>query len=470
MLPESKRQFDRGIVAKDTFGRFYQAGSVPNSVQFAYNADFDEVIGAIACRNGSSIVGAAISGATDILGINAIRTATSNIEMTVVNDGANADMYYLNSGTWTASTGWVNKTANKHRFAQLNGWMFVCNGADAMMASSDGASWVTTNCPTGITPSYVIQYRGQLLVATNTRVYFSSVVDPGSDPFITWDTVNDWFDVNPDDGGYITGFARVGNVLVVMKNNGMYRVDLVAEAITPDDIYDRGSTTQETMTVCQGVLYFYSGSTVYITDGSAYPQQISRPIQAILRQISSDDDVYMTSDENNVYLDIGNITYRGESYSNVVLRYSTRTSSWAFFGYPYRMKHGFFNDKEFYVLGGSVGSIYKFGTQDTTDNGTSIPYSATLQVIDGNIPTITKTLEDEIFVYTRDAIGSEVEIVDEKGNKDKITIDGSTASERIKNARTSKEFTVTWQGVRDGKLPVFEGIDIPYTSKGVRNK
>lgn len=467
---ESKRQFDRGIVAKDTFGRFYQARAAANSVQFAYNIDFDEVIGAMACRNGSIIVGDAIAGATDILGISAIRTATSNIEMAVVNDGSTADMYYLNSNTWTASTGWVNKTANKHRFAQLNGWMFVCNGADAMLASSNGASWVTTNCPTGIVPSYVIQYRGQLLVSTNTRVYFSSVVDPTSSPFITWTTATNWFDVNPDDGGYITGMARVGNVLVVLKNNGMYRVDLVAEAITPDDIYDKGAASQEALAVCQGLLYFYSGSTVYVTDGSAYPQQISRPVQAILRQISSDDDVYMTADENNVYLDIGNITYKGDAYSNVVLRYSTRTSSWSFFGYPYRMKHAFFNDKQFYVLGGSGNKIYKFNTTDTTDNGARIPYSATLQVIDGNSPTLTKTLENEIFVYTRDAIGSEVMVEDDKGNRGKVVIDGNTASQRINDGRTSNEFTVTWQGIRNGKQPVFEGIDIPYTNKSVRTK
>ena len=463
MASDIRRTFNQGLVDPDSVGRFLSDETVPASVEKAWNVVFGEKQGAIAVREGSSQVGGDVSGATDVLGIHAIRTATNNIDVAIFKDsGGAADAYYLNGSTWTAATGWVNKTANNHNFAQLNGSIFVANGADAMMSSSNGSAWSTTNCPTGITPLFVVAYRGQLLVATRTRVYFSSVVDPSSSPFITWDTANDWFDVNPDDGGYITGFARVGNVLVVMKNNGMYRVDIVSEAVTPDDIYDVGAISQSGMTVCQGVLYFYSGEAIYITEGSSFPQRISRAIEPILAQVSNTQDVYMTRDEFNVYVDVGDITYKGDSYPNSVFVWSTQDSTWTWWGHPYRMKNGYFNDKERKLYGGDTNAIYQFVDGTGNDDGQDIAYDVTLRVLDGQVPATIKKLSQKFFIYTRDAVGSAIVIQNRKGQKGTIAVGKDITVERPDGIEPSEEFHITWQGTRSGKQPVFDGVDMLY--------
>jgi hypothetical protein len=237
-------------------------------------------------------------------------------------------LQYWNGSAWTASTGWTSKGLGQHRFAQLGGSLFVVNGVNDMMSSTNGASWVTTNCPTSLVLSYITRYRGRLVaMTTNGTVYFSSIINPSVSPFITWTPSTDFFRVNPDDGGYASGFATVGNVLLIFKNNGFYRTDITNEFVVPDDLYQVGAISQEAITVSQGMCFFYSGTSIYKTDGSAYPQDIARTIQAYIDLISNKSDVYMTSNEHYVYLEVGSIVIDGITYSNVVFRYSIRNFS-----------------------------------------------------------------------------------------------------------------------------------------------
>ena len=224
MATESYRQFEAGIISPDSIARDKIKGTTQNSVAFAYNVDFDSIMGYIKGRKGSIKIGSSISGVEDIQGISALRTFTSNIPVVATSNGSNSNMYYWNGSAWTASTGWTSKGLGKHRFAQLGGSIFVVNGVNDMMSSTNGASWVTTNCPTSLVLSYITRYRGRIIAMTTSgTVYFSSIINPAVSPFITWTTATNFFIVNPDDGGYASGFATVGNVLLIFKNNGFYK-------------------------------------------------------------------------------------------------------------------------------------------------------------------------------------------------------------------------------------------------------
>ena len=468
MATESYRQFDAGIISPQSIARDKIKSTSNSSVAFAYNVDFDDVMGYAVGRKGSDKVGSAISGATDILGISSLRTFTSDIPVVAVNDGATADMYYWNGSAWVASTGWVNKGLGQHRFAQIGGSIFVVNGVNDMMSSTNGSAWITTNCPIGIVFNYITRYRGRLIAMTsNGTVYFSSIIDPAVSPFITWTVATNFFRVNPDDGGYASGFATVGNVLLIFKNNGFYRADITNEFVQPDDLYQVGAITQEAITVSQGMCFFYSGTTVYKTDGASYPISIARAIQHYIDLISNKSDVYMTSDEYFVYLEVGNIVIDNVTYSNVVFRYSLRNDSWTIYGYPFRVKQLFYNDKARKVYGGSVDSIYEIEGNYFNDDGTSIPYKVIFQELDGGMRGMTKHIKDNIAIYSKYATGSNITVKNNDGKSDQVSIVSDYKVARPFNIE-GNWFTVSWSGIIGNKRPIFEGLDLFYENKGIR--
>lgn len=468
MATESYRQFDAGIISPKSIARDKIKGSTKNSVEFAYNVDFDTVMGYVQGRKGSIKIGTSISGVTDIQGITALRTFTNNIPVVATSNGSNSNMYYWNGSAWTASTGWTSKGLGQHRFAQLGGSLFVVNGVNDMMSSTNGASWVTTNCPTSLVLSYITRYRGRLVaMTTDGTVYFSSIINPSVSPFITWTPSTNFFRVNPDDGGYASGFATVGNVLLIFKNNGFYRTDITNEFVTPDDLYQVGAVSQEAITVSQGYCFFYSGTSVYKTDGSAYPADIARPIQAYIDLISNKSDVYMTSNEHYVYLEVGSIVIDGITYGNVVFRYSIRNDSWTIFGYPYRVKQLFYNDKDNKVYSGSSNNIYEVEGNYVTDNTTPIAYEVIFQELDGGMRGMTKSIQNNLAIYTKNANGSNISVTNNEGKIEQAAVVSEYKVARPFNI-TGNWFKVSWSGIVGSKLPIFEGLDLFYDNKGIR--
>ena len=468
MATESYRQFEAGIISPDSIARDKIKGTTQNSVAFAYNVDFDSIMGYIKGRKGSIKIGSSISGVEDIQGISALRTFTSNIPVVATSNGSNSNMYYWNGSAWTASTGWTSKGLGKHRFAQLGGSIFVVNGVNDMMSSTNGASWVTTNCPTSLVLSYITRYRGRIIAMTTSgTVYFSSIINPAVSPFITWTTATNFFIVNPDDGGYASGFATVGNVLLIFKNNGFYRADITNEFVVPDDLYQVGAVSQEAITVAQGLCYFYSGTSIYKTDGAAYPVDIGRTIQNYLDLISNKSDVYMSSNEHFVYLEVGNIVINGLTYSNIVFRYSIRSDSWTIYGYPYRVKHIFYNDKDNKIYAGSVNNIYEIEGNYVNDNNTAIPYEVLFQELDGGMRGMTKSINNNLAIYTKYANGSSIGLENDEGKKEEAYVVSEHRVARPFNLQ-GNWFNVKWSGIIGSKLPIFEGIDVFYDNKGIR--
>lgn len=265
-------------------------------------------------------------------------------------------LYYYdnNTGNWNASSpglGTWSETVTS-RFATLGGRSFITNSINGMKDSSDANTWGTTNSIGTYKPSLIIRYVGRLLAAGDPtypdRVFFSSVIDPSSSPFITWNTdasTGDWIDVNPDDGGYVTGFSETSTFLIVFKNTGMYRLDTINKTVDPENIFNVGAVSQESIVLCQGITYYFSGVDIRRTNGG-YPEQISRiGVQDFIDAIPQANwtSVCSGTDQLNVYFFIGDVTLNRNQdterdYTNVVLKFSPRDQSWSVHSYAQTYK------------------------------------------------------------------------------------------------------------------------------------
>ena len=316
----------------------------PNSVSNSLNVDFDQVIGSGKVRPGTVKLGGTVALGPNPLGLAPFvgPGGVPNLQLAVFSDGTTGTLYYYD-GAWHTSDLLLDPS-QKNRDSILGGSALHTNTIDGMHDSTDGATWGTTNSIPTYKPSTLYRYQAQMLASGDPtfpdRVFFSSVVDPTASPFITWNVdpvTGDWIDVNPDDGGYVTGFSESSTFALIFKNTGMYRMDVVNRNIDPDNIFNIGAVSQESIVQCQGVTYFFSGVDIRRTNGSDYPEQISRfGVQDFIDAIPQSNwkNVCSGTDQLNVYFSIGDVTIRpgqtGEkSYSNVWLKFSPRDQNWS---------------------------------------------------------------------------------------------------------------------------------------------
>jgi hypothetical protein len=348
LQPFLLRDFRQGRYTKDSVSAFL---APENSVANSLNVNFDQIIGSAVVRSGTIKLGNTVSANANPLGFGSfIGTGGSPNELLAVYATSTTGVLYYYDTSWHTS-GLTNLSGIAiNRFAVLGGSAFITNNIDGMKDSSDGSSWGTTNSiQDGIKPSILFRYQGRMICAGDPsnpdRVYFSSVINPTTSPFITWDTANDWIDVNPDDGGFMTGFSETSTFIALFKNTGFYRMDAVSKAIDPDNIFNVGAPTQEAITLCQGVVYYFSGQDIRRTNGG-YPEQISRlGVQDFIDAIPQTNwgKVCSGTDGLNVYFSIGDVTLNSKQtnqrdYTNVVLKFSTRDESWSVHSYASRIR------------------------------------------------------------------------------------------------------------------------------------
>lgn len=344
------RDFRQGRYSKNSISPFL----IPeNSVSHSLNVNFDEIIGSAKVRAGTVKLGDTVASGQTPRGLGNFvgKGGTPNILEAAYSDGNNTTIYYFDEdiGFWQ-TTDLTNLDPDvKNRFAVLGGSVFVTNSVDGMFDSPDGAAWGTTNSiNTGtIFPSLVFRYKGRLLAAGDptypSRVWFSSIIDPTASPFITWNTnptTGDWIDINPDDGGFITGFSESSTFCLVLKSTGMYRLDTLSKTTDAENIFDIGAINQECIVLCRGVSYYFSGQDMLRTNGG-YPEQISRAgvqdyIDAI--PLANWEDVAGGTDGLACYWSIGDVTVNNKDYTNVVLKYSTRDQTWSVHSYSKKFK------------------------------------------------------------------------------------------------------------------------------------
>jgi hypothetical protein len=356
---------------------------------------------------------------------------------------------------------------------------------------SSNPTWWSEVFP--LVPSLIIISNNRILVSgvnkgpTNSggfpsRIYFSSIVDPVASPFITWNTdatTGDWIDINPDDGGIITAFAKTSTLTLVFKNNAMYRLNTISKTVDSENIFNVGAVSQEAVTSCLGMVYFYSGNGIYQTDGT-FPQNISRiGVQDFIDEIADPLQVYSWNDEYNVYFSIGDVTLTlgpedTRSYRNVVLKFSPRDQNWSVFTYGIRIAQ----TTQFGVPPADIlatqydGYLANLNVSGTTDDGKAIPYSLESQELEFGNRAHTKNISDKIVVYNKNG-GDSVFLMKEEDGSYK---QGNTSLTKRVNVCSDVNykghfFTFRWQGEALGSRPILEGYHFPkVTDLGVINQ
>ena len=478
-LPSETKTLDSAQYRDFSLGRVstYAANTslVPyNSVSNSSNVNFDTVVGAGTVRLGTTLLGSVVVSGKVPLGLAEFVGAggSPNLLLSVFKGTTNATLYYFNTA-WHASDQTTLSNTAKCRFATLGGRSFVANGS-IMKSSPDGNVWLTTDCITtnSVVPSLLYRFKQRMLAGGYSgfpdRVYFSSIIDPNASPFITWatnPTTGDWIDVNPDDGDNVSGFADASNTFLVFKKKGFYRMDVVSKTVDSEPVYDAGAVSQEAITKCQGLVYFFSGDAVYSTN-AGYPTQISRlGVQDYIDAIPQANwaNVSLGADTFNVYVSTGAITVNGLT-KYYVLKFSTRDQSWSVHYYPTQQYfYASFTtaDGRMTRFADGSGNVQTLNFGDT-DNTTTIFYDLETQELDFGNRASTNKITDKIVVYGRNMMGSKLLYKIETEDYNPIE------SQFIKTVNTIENFNIEgryfkfrWQGQTSGARPVFEGIYFP---------
>jgi hypothetical protein len=470
------RDFSHGRLTDYACSNNFILTNFPGSVSNSYNVNFDEILGSGKVRYGTTPLGAVVATNKNPLGLAEFTGlgGTPKVLLSVFKGASNSTLYYFDT-SWHASGLTTLNNSSKVRFAVLGGRSFMVNGVDAMKSSSDGNTWDTTNCITAFSPSLIYRYAGMLIVAgvsgNTDRIYFSSVVDLALSPTLAWNTdatAGDWIDINPDDGDNIIGFIDISGVILIFKNNGFYRLDVIQKSVDPELVYDQGAPSQEAITKCQGNVYYFSGGAIYETNGG-YPTQISRlGVQDFIDAIPQANwsSVCAGADTFNVYFSIGEVTVNGLT-NYVVLKFSTRDQSWSVHYYPVQtMFYSKFTNSDGRLLRSADNSGYvQTINKGQTDNGTPIFYTLETQEQEFASRASEKEIQNKIAVFTRNGQSSKLEVMEDDADFRPLAGELPRTVSVLENLDIKgKYIKFKWSGVTSGSSPVFEGIALPEIS------
>jgi hypothetical protein len=293
-----------------------------------------------------------------------------------------------------------------------------------MGSSSDPPSaWGTTNCLATLIPKYCCVWEDRIYAGNDnsatkypSRIYWSSL--PSSSPLaVTWTSASDYADINPDDNDQITWLEPFGKMLLIFKEEALYRWTF--GQVEPDRIIDRGTPQGRTVKQTEGICFFANKFGVYAFTGSGHPLLISKKVQPWIDAIGTLTNMRAEVDENHYYLYIGDVTVDSVSYSNVMLVFTLSTKSWHIETYPFEIKAmASFKTKtlgstaisDSIYLGDDDGYVYQKGT------GTSDYLGTTAKNINGKFITKEYPLSqfpktsilDQMYVLARKGIGAKV--------------------------------------------------------------
>jgi len=347
-------------------------GAVTESI----NVHFDRK-GAVTLRNGYTIIGSQISNDYSCLGLfnSLFSDSSKNCLLAVFSDGTNNDIYKSTGGAWSKSLEDDTKDL-KTRFVSFANRTIRVNGTDAVKCFN-GTTWETTGNPinpdTAPIGKYIEVFKSKIYILTNTRLNYSETVD--SSGYITWDTANNYTDINPNDGEIFSGLKRFATQLLVFKPNYIYRFN--TSGTDPDPLIKVGTRSNESIVEGKKGIYFHHDTGFYLYGGD-YPENISLRISDIVKAIplSYYDDISGWSDNDHIYWSVGDLTIDGESWTNVICRYTESSKVWTIYstadeivwGAPYNNGTSILQ-----VVGDNDGKIYTFDS-GTTDNTTPIKF------------------------------------------------------------------------------------------------
>lgn len=422
MALESLRDFSAGQV-----NEVVDALLPTNAMRLILNMDTD-VLGGLRVRKGTTAIGNKITDNKVCLGLYNFRdsgSGTYNRQLAVFNNAGdtNAVLSYNNAGTWTAVGGGSSFTASKKlRFETFLDYTFMVSSAFLEPKSWNGDTATdlgTTHLMGAPSGQFINVFKSRLYIAGTSanpdRLYFSTIPDISGN--ITWDTTNNYLDVNPSDGMNITGLVNTGTLMLIFKERAMYRWN--GSATDANLVVDVGTTSNESLATRNGAVFFFNPYGIYITDGG-YPVRISRPIERFIKGMSASfyGDVVGVCDDDHYYCSIGDTTVDGVTYTNVVLVYTISTKTWTVRSYPERIR-AFANfigtSGEYGVMcGNDDGDVQEFNA-GSTDDGTAIQYRVKTKKLDFGAYSIEKSFSD-VMSFGDGLVGAQTIVTVEDGS------------------------------------------------------
>ena len=373
--------------------------------------------------------------------------------------------------SWTETTEDLTKDLKTRSVTFLDA-MSILNGTDAVR-TFDGTDWAdttihdTSNFPVA---KYAIEWHSRIYCAgvsgNPDRLHYSSIPTAGA---ITWD--GDYIDIEPEDGGgNITGLAKVPGYLLIFKDRALKRWD--GNSTYPDDLDIIGSPSQESIVnVGKTAMYFSSGykeSIGFYETNGVETRKISRPIQDIVEAISSASYSNVAGFSNGEYAlwSVGDITYDGISYNNVVVMYHISTNSWAVFSYPTEFKvfSPYISGNDLKIIGGNDdGEIIELFTGDldniTGSSNLGIQYILQYHSQELGSRSLIKDIS-RIVPYTKNGQGCSLSMrTDEEGKFEPIGVVKDDFGQELSFSLSGHTFEPKFSGISSTSTEII-GLDI----------
>lgn len=302
-----------------------------------------------------------------------------------------ADKMYIgndSTGVLTEITGGTGFAANStYNAVSWKDTVFVTNGTDPIQLWATGTNKADiTGTPTPPTGRYIELHYERLWVAGNSsypsRLYYCEVSDETAWP------ENNYLDIYTNDGGYIQGIAELGQILLVFKNNAVYKVYgntantfEVKPALGLPGLKAPGSLVK----AVGGVVWLASEGVFYY-DGANLHKLNSDKIEALIDDIDGSclDEVSALFADEHYYL----LYCDGSvAYNNSVLDYNFKVKAWGKFeGWNLSsMIVWDSGDDNGEIYGGSSNSGYFYRLFHTyADDGTDITVTIETKHVDGD--------------------------------------------------------------------------------------
>lgn len=475
--PQFKKDFSGGMLTN------LNETLVPqNSVRLGMNVRFDEELGSVVSRLGTSIVGSQLVSGNSVLGLHDFRDSvgTNHALLATINAAGGATSVVYKVGTGTIRTGLT--ASKKMRFLTFLDSVLMLNGADAE-ASYDGATVITTggafdlaNIPSSNTVSLCREFLDRVYLAGDTanpdRLYYSSTPTAGA---ISWTSGNGNVDIEREDGGGgITALAKVPNYLLVFKERSLKRFTQVSA--NPESLVNIGTPSQESVVEAAGLCAFFSGANYargfYLTDGGRpvpishdRVKNIKKWVDAIPQASESSIAGYAT--EREFAWSIGDVTVDGIAYTNVVVRWNRILDQWNVDAYPTQLYvfSPYVNSGVNSIVGGddngNVITLNAAATYTDYPSTTRITWRVELHDDDFNYNQL-KTISERIVLAGKNLTGAQVEV--QPDGKDSVTCGAMTKD--VQALPLSRKITCTTtsiavKGQQSGGQATLKLIEVP---------
>lgn len=255
----------------------------------ALNVIFDSN-GSVATRKGySKLLTTTYSGGA-ILGMRALYKSDAITKQLVYFSGTDFLRYDNAGGSVKINS--VNYTTGKQWDSDIYlDKMYAGNGVDPLQAY-DFTTIANVSGAAGITPQYVRVHKNRtwLANANSSRLYFSNAGDPNTYP------VNNFIDINTNDGQVITGLEELTDALVIWKTDSIWIVQ--GEPLGAGNTTTLGNLQMRRLnsdvgcvafrTICkvQGVIFFMARSGVFVLQ-NYQTQLISKDVNGTFRGMNT---------------------------------------------------------------------------------------------------------------------------------------------------------------------------------------